>query len=100
MPGFLLGKNVPIFGHPFSATKKTAMELSRSIGRYFIGIVVLLVCGGEAGAQPGATLLKWSKDGNSYYEVKSGGIVRVSIPDDRETVVVSQEMLRPEGRKA
>ena len=102
MPGFLLGKNVPTLGH-----QKTAMGMRmigrdslRIVGRYVIGFVVMLVAGGRVGAQPGSTLLKWSKDGNAYFEAKGGSIVQVSIPDDRETVVVAEGSLRPEGRKA
>jgi dipeptidyl-peptidase 4 len=93
--GFSFGENCPYFG----PSKKTAMGL-RSIGRYVIGIVVLFVVWGRVEAQPGSTLLKWSKDGNSYFEAKGGSIVQVSIPDDRETVVVAEGSLRSEGKKA
>jgi dipeptidyl-peptidase-4 len=67
-----------------------------SVFFFFIGAVL---AGGGLFAQPGSTLLKWSKDGNSYFEVKTGGIVQVSVPDDKETVVVSRELLAPAGKR-
>jgi len=48
-------------------------------------------------AQPGSTFLKWNKEGNSYYKVKEGSIVRVDLPESRETVVVTADALRPVG---
>ena len=40
-----------------------------------IGLVIMDV--GRLAAQPGSTLLKWSGEGNSYYEAKGGNIVQV-----------------------
>lgn len=51
-------------------------------------------------AQPGAALLKWSKEGNSFYHVKSGNIVRVDLPALRDTVIVSRDLLTPVGGTA
>lgn len=48
-------------------------------------------------AQPGATNLKWTKEGNAYYSVKSGEIIRVDLPDNKETVLVTREQLIPGG---
>src|SRR5882757_1757606 len=62
------------------------------------GIVILLfVCCREANAQPGSAELKWTKEGNSYYMAKSGEIVRVDLPDNKETILVSREQLTPGG---
>ncbi|HEY4060268.1 MAG TPA: S9 family peptidase [Puia sp.] len=61
-------------------------------------VLVLLFSGGGAFAQPGSTLLKWTKDGNSFYEAKSGGIVRVDLPGHTETVVVARDLLIPAGQ--
>ena len=47
-------------------------------------------------AQPGSTLLKWSKGGSTFYRVSSGNIVSVDIHGD-ETVVVAADQLRPVG---
>src|SRR5580693_163274 len=74
------------------------MVLLRRIWIYFIVVGSLIAFGSRLQAQPGSTLLKWSKDGNSYYEAKGGNIVQVGLPDDRETVVVAQERLKPAGR--
>lgn len=47
-------------------------------------------------AQPGSTLLKWSKEGNSFLRVSNGNIVQVDI-SGQETVMVPSEQLRPAG---
>ena len=48
-------------------------------------------------AQPGSGMLKWNKEGNAYFKVREGAIVRVDLPASKETVIVSQELLRPVG---
>jgi dipeptidyl-peptidase-4 len=92
LPGFVVHKYAN-----FRPLNNPAMALFRSIF-----VVVIVICsaltGGCLHAQPGSTLLKWSADGNSYFEAKALGIVRVSIPDDRETIVVSKELLIPSGQ--
>ena len=62
-------------------------------------VMVFVLSGAGASAQPGSTLLKWTKDGNSFFEVKSGGIVRIELPGHTETVVVAKDQLIPPGRK-
>ena len=59
---------------------------------------IFLVVSVVAVAQPGATNLKWTPDGNAFYLVKDGGIVRVDLPDNKETVVVTREELVPAGQ--
>jgi dipeptidyl-peptidase-4 len=93
--GLFCGMDKTYFGPP----KKTAMVFIRSIGTCLVVIVVVLLVDTPLQAQPGSTLLKWSKDGNSYFEAKGGNIVQVTIPDDRETVVVAQERLKPAGKR-
>jgi dipeptidyl-peptidase-4 len=61
-------------------------------------LLFLLVVSTAASAQPGAGQLKWTGDGNAYYKVEGGGIVRVDLPDSKETVIVSKEMLTPTGQ--
>lgn len=63
--------------------------------RFFFLVILFFAVG--AYAQPGATLLKWGGDGNSYYKVNQRSIVRVDLPDNKETVVVSSDQLRPPG---
>jgi len=41
-------------------------------------------------AQPYVTKYKWSRDGNQYYTIQSGEIVRVSMPDQASTTVLSK----------
>jgi len=60
-------------------------------------IVILLFCFVGGYAQPGSTLLKWASEGNAFYKVSSGAIVRVDLPESRETVIVSTDALRPVG---
>ena len=74
------------------------MALSRCIVAFRSTVFFFLLFGGPVSAQPGSTLLKWATDGNSYYEAKAGNIIQVSIPEDRETVVVARDLLRPAGR--
>ncbi len=74
------------------------MALLRSILVSGIAIGLVLVSFGRLEAQPGSTLLKWSKDGNSYFEAREGNIVEVALPGDRETVVVAEERLKPAGK--
>ena len=76
------------------------MVLSRQVILLRLILLLFIVSGGSLEAQPGSTLLKWSKDGNAYYEAKSGGIVRVDIPSDKETVIIDRELLRPAGSTA
>ncbi len=73
------------------------MALVRPVVLFRLILVFFIVIGGSLKAQPGSTLLKWSKDGSAYYQVKAGGIVRVDIPSDKETVIVARELLRPAG---
>ncbi|HXB08127.1 MAG TPA: DPP IV N-terminal domain-containing protein, partial [Puia sp.] len=62
-----------------------------------ITILLCLFIACSASAQPGSTALKWSADGRSFYKVSEKAIVRVDLPDNRETVVVSSDLLRPVG---
>ena len=74
------------------------MELSFRVVLQRLFLLLLIFTGGRVAAQPGSTLLKWAPDGNSFYETKAGGIVRLTVADNRETVVVPREWLKPAGR--
>ena len=69
-----------------------------------LSFLVLLFCSclcGSVCAQPGSSLLKWTKEGTSYYndpKAASGNIVRVDLPGHKETVVVDREQLKPAGQ--
>lgn len=41
--------------------------------------------------------VNWSADGSSYYQVENGAIVRVRLPDNSKTILVSKEKLTPAG---
>ena len=65
---------------------------------FLSGIVLALIVICTRGyAQPGSTDLKWSKDGNSFYKTGVGEIIQVSLPDKKETVIVSKDQLTPAG---
>ena len=61
-------------------------------------VLFFVLMGGGVIAQPGATLLKWTSEGNAFYEAKAGGIIRLDVTDNRETVIVAREWLKPAGR--
>ena len=63
----------------------------------FVVSVCLCICG-SATAQPGSSLLKWTKAGNSFYQTKGGNIVRTDFPTRQETVVVAHDLLKPAGQ--
>ena len=63
----------------------------------FVVSVSLCICG-SATAQPGSSLLKWTRAGNSYFQTKAGNIVRTDLPGRQETVIVDQELLKPAGQ--
>jgi dipeptidyl-peptidase-4 len=48
-------------------------------------------------AQPGSSI-KWAKDGNSYYALSNNEIVRVSLPGNNATVIISKNKLIPAGQ--
>ena len=51
-----------------------------------------------AWAQPGSTNLKWTESGNAYYDVRSGNIFRVEMPDHKDVVMAAKEELIPTGQ--
>jgi dipeptidyl-peptidase-4 len=78
-----------------SGTKKISnMRLTILV---FLVSICLFVCG-SADAQPGSSLLKWTRAGNSYYQTNAGNIVRIDLPSRQETVIVDHELLKPAGQ--
>jgi dipeptidyl-peptidase-4 len=57
-------------------------------------VVIILI------AQPGVPFTKWTPDGNSYYSVEKGEIVKIELPSQNKTVFISKEKLTPPGGKA
>ncbi|HVU54954.1 MAG TPA: S9 family peptidase [Puia sp.] len=64
--------------------------------RVFLTLSILLVCVGVE-AQPGSSQLKWAKEGNSFYTVKNGNIIRIQLPGNEETTIASRMQLTPSG---
>jgi dipeptidyl-peptidase 4 len=42
--------------------------------------------------------IKWAKDGNSYYRVEAGEIVKYTLPANTKAVVVAKDKLTPSGQ--
>jgi dipeptidyl-peptidase-4 len=61
----------------------------------FFKLALVLIIGliGKANAQD----IKWSKDGNSYYEVNEGEIVSISLPQNERKTIVSRNLLYSSG---
>ena len=49
---------------------------------------------------PGVPLTKWTNDGNAYYQVERGEIVKIELPSQNKTTFISKEKLTPQGGKA
>jgi len=69
--------------------------MSFSVRMFLVFVSLLAGIGVEA--QPGSSKLKWAKEGNSFYTEKGGDIVRVELPANKETVVVTRTDLTPSG---
>ncbi|MGH2646994.1 MAG: DPP IV N-terminal domain-containing protein, partial [Ginsengibacter sp.] len=64
-----------------------------------IAIVIFSFFCCEINAQPPHGI-HWAKDGNSYYEVKDGGIVQNDPASSKSTIIISKEQLIPTGASA
>ena len=51
-------------------------------------------------AQPGVPFTKWTNDGNAYYQVEKGEIVKIELPSQNKTTFISKEKLTPKDAKA
>src|SRR6478609_7644941 len=50
-------------------------------------------------AQPGVPVTKWTSDGNAYYQVEKGEIVKIALPSQAKTTFISKQQLTPQGGK-
>jgi dipeptidyl-peptidase 4 len=64
----------------------------------FYLFVIFLLTGFSGIYAQSANRVKWSMDGNSYYLNKADEIIEVSLPDSKETILVSKEKLIPPGQ--
>ena len=56
-------------------------------------IVILLL------AQPGVPFTKWTNDGNAYYQVDKGVIVKIELPSQqRDTFITKEQLTTREGK--
>lgn len=62
-------------------------------------LVIVVIFSSRLLAQPGVPATRWTKDGNAYYQVEKGEIVRVDLPALSKTTVISKEKLTPPGGK-
>jgi dipeptidyl-peptidase-4 len=42
--------------------------------------------------------LRWSTDGNSYYQIESDELIQYTLPEQKKTVIVSKKDLTPSGQ--
>ena len=45
-------------------------------------------------AQPGVPFTKWTTDGSSYYQVEKGEIIRIDLPSQKKTTLISKDQLK------
>ncbi len=50
-------------------------------------------------AQPGVPVTKWTADGNSYYQVDKGEIVKTELPSQNKTTFISKKQLTTKDGK-
>ena len=51
-------------------------------------------------AQPGVPFTKWTNDGNAYYQVEKGEIIKIELPSQNKTPFIKKEQLTPKDSKA
>ena len=64
---------------------------------FLLFITILVTVSNKSNAQYG-NRFEWSKDGNSYYSMKDGGIISISVVDNKETIVLAKDKLVPSGQ--
>src|ERR1700748_3227401 len=52
----------------------------------FVFIIILL-------AQPGVPFTKWTSDGNAYYQVEKGEILKIELPSQKKDTFISKKQL-------
>src|SRR5678809_394675 len=50
-------------------------------------------------AQPGVPFTKWTTDGNAYYQVEKGEILRIELPSQKKDTFIGKKQLTPQGGK-
>lgn len=43
--------------------------------------------------------IQWSADGNAYFNIEDGSIIKYTLPERTKSTLVSTEMLKPKGQK-
>ena len=65
----------------------------KNIRLYFALAFIIIVF--STSAQPYKTKYKWTKDGNSYYTIDNKQIVKVTLPDQGKSIILSAAQLTP-----
>src|SRR6266540_199323 len=55
-------------------------------------IVILL------SAQPGVPFTKWTNDGNAYYQVEKGEIMKIELPSQKKDTFITKKQLTRDGK--
>ncbi len=66
--------------------------------KVYLMSMVFMVSSQFSNAQFGKTTA-WRQDGNAYYRMKNGEIIRVSLPDKTETVVARDQNILIDGKR-
>ena len=68
--------------------------------KYTLVSILLIVCSFYSAAQSGKSV-KFSTDGNSYYQNDFSNIIKFSLPDlNKKTIVTKEELTPTDGKKA
>ena len=51
-------------------------------------------------AQPGVPFTKWTNDGNAYYQVEKGEIMKIELPSQNKTPFIKKQPIIATGRVA
>src|SRR6266496_3149980 len=50
-------------------------------------------------SQPGVPFTKWTNDGNAYYQVEKGEIMKIELPSQKKDTFITKRQLTPQGDK-
>jgi dipeptidyl-peptidase-4 len=63
--------------------------------RYYVSFIFSMLLVTFVQSQP----IKWARDGNSYYRIEAGDIVKYRLPENTKSVIVPKDKLKPAGQE-
>jgi dipeptidyl-peptidase-4 len=71
------------------------IDLKKTVLVAVIQFVVIILI-----AQPGVPYTKWTKDGNAYYQVEKGQVIKTELPSQkRDTLISKQQLMTKDGKE-